>query len=167
MHLAVTRFDNETWRENKEYRSIKKLSGCVYGCPCPISDSFSLHATLVVFEMNNSSNSIEGIGLIKNRPQDAYHKIYQNTSFNRYTYRGNHRIDRTNMKPNEEKLLKMIEKIVFKGKGHVKRGLGISAMPLEKIKDIQIDELPIDVFIKEMLKVHGCTLPSMVHTASK
>mgnify|MGYP006143893555 CR=1 FL=1 len=150
--IAVTRFNHDTWRENHEYRIKKNLRGCVYGCPCPISGSILLYATLVVFEMNNSSNSIEGIGLIENRVHDSYHKIYENVSYNRYTYRGNDRIDRSQMNPNEEELFTIIEKIVFRGYGHVKRGFGISALPLKKIKDVTINDLSIEIFIKEMFE---------------
>ena len=55
-------------------------------------------------EMNNDTNRILGIGLIHNR---TVHKtwIYEDGNYNRNTYIGKRRIDRSEMTEEEEKIM--------------------------------------------------------------
>jgi hypothetical protein len=48
---------------NQENNHIK---GCIYGTPVKIKTSILPDTTLLVIEMNNTKNKIEGIGIIKN-----------------------------------------------------------------------------------------------------
>jgi endonuclease V-like protein UPF0215 family len=65
--------------------------------------------------MNNETNKIEGIGLIRNHlAHDKRHKIYNNNEYNRYIYRGKYWLDgimRTNSKGHEitDKIIQMIK----------------------------------------------------------
>ena len=66
--MVSTRFSNATLGENRAYCSKTGIKGCIYGSPFEMSPNI-LHDSLVfVIEMNNNSNQIEGIGLIRNLP---------------------------------------------------------------------------------------------------
>jgi hypothetical protein len=76
IYLVSTRFNNETWEENSNYR-VKHKINCIYGAPLEFSPHICVDANVFVVEMNNTENKIEGIGLVKNRPcMDKYYKIY-------------------------------------------------------------------------------------------
>jgi hypothetical protein len=134
--ITATRFNNDTWLQNKRYRENHNFSGCIYGVPKLMPESVQKEAKLYVFEMNNSKPcKIMGIGILYNKIKcDKTYNIYDDKNYNRYTYIGKQRIDRNEL--NEESLeeLEKIENIVFKGKDHIKRGQGISCFPQKKLK---------------------------------
>jgi len=133
--IASTRFNNNTWNENLNYRNKIHHDGCIYGCPQSISTKIPEESLLYIFEMNNSLNRIEGIGVIKNKIYyDNYYKIYSDGNYNRFVYRSNYRIDREHLEVNYPDILTLFELILFKGKTHLKRGFGITRVP-EKLID--------------------------------
>ena len=82
--IASSRFNQQTWDENCVYRKEKMLDGCIYGSPCQLSPKILPKSLVFIPEMNNTTNKIEGIGLIKNKPVlDRYYKIYDIGNFNR------------------------------------------------------------------------------------
>ena len=123
--LMVTRFNNETWIENSRWRENNNHKGCIYNSPTVIKENISLQIPIYVIEMNNDENKIMGIGKIKNNISTKRHKIYTDNNYNRYSYLGK-RIDREDIK-NLNKL-EELEKKLFKGKGHLKRGQGITSV---------------------------------------
>jgi hypothetical protein len=134
--LMATRFNNKTWNENVCYRDkiYPNSSGCIYSSPTRIANKIPVDASLFVFEMNNETNKIEGIGLIVNRVHfDKYYAIYDYCNYNRFTYKGKLRIDRRDLNNygdgDGDALLAFFEKILFKGKTHIKRGSGIVSIP--------------------------------------
>lgn len=138
--LASTRFNDETWNENVIYRRINQIDGCIYGTPNPMSDSIPINTNVVICEMNNSCDKIMGLGLIKNYLfVNKYYKIYSKGNYNRYTYKSEYRIDRDDLNDSEKNILNDLETIVFKGKGHLKRGFGITSIPEKKIKQLDYD----------------------------
>jgi hypothetical protein len=165
--LMATRFNNKTWNENVCYRD--KIypngsgSGCIYSSPTRIANKIPVDASLFVFEMNNETNKIEGIGLIVNRVHfDKYYAIYDYCNYNRFTYKGKLRIDRRDLNNYGDGdallLLAFFEKILFKGKTHIKRGSGIVSIP----PSLLIDEVGQDccrnweMKIRHLFKcVHG------------
>jgi hypothetical protein len=104
--------------------------------------------------MNNSTNMIEGIGLIKNKPEmEKYYKVHLDGNTNRYIYIGNYFIDRKTIEDYNPQLIQILELILFKGKSHSKRGAGLTIIPekvlkLDICKDINIKKDIKDVFIK-------------------
>jgi hypothetical protein len=73
---------------------------CIYGTPREISHKkIPLHAKILVIEMNNDENKIEGIGEIVNqtasevyRPNPLpFRKIFSDRNYTRYIYIGNTR----------------------------------------------------------------------------
>ena len=133
--LTCTRFNEETWNENIDYREKLKYDGCIYGVPCPISETIPQKAVLLVLEMNNTKpERIMGIGVIINRLiMKKKHNIYSNNNYNRYTYHNKIRIDRTKLQEDYNEDLELLEKMVFKGKDHMKRGQGITKIPNKKL----------------------------------
>ena len=66
VYLVSTRFNNETWEQNVDFKKKYNYTGCIYGVPNPMSPKIYVDEPVFVVEMNNSQNKIEGIGLIKN-----------------------------------------------------------------------------------------------------
>ena len=138
--LFITHFNNFTYSENKRWRENNNII-TIYNSPIPICKKIKSNKFIFVIEMNNTTNQIEGIGKIKplNR-KDFKYKIYSEQNYNRYTYRGNKRIDRECI---DEDTLKCLEFRLFYGidslkpkhrRGtHLKRGQGIKKVP----KDIE------------------------------
>jgi len=137
----LTRFNNNTWNENVRWREKNDFQGCIYNSPVYIRDQILLMATIYVIEMNNDENKIMGIGKIENKVHtDRKYKIYEERNYNRYTYKGKHRIDRTDI---TSEFLQKLEKRLFKSKSHLKRGQGITIPAPDVNKDYfkNIEEL--------------------------
>lgn len=125
----VTRFNNDTWLENSRWRETVDHTGCIYNTPVYIRDSIPQLIKLYVIEMNNESNQVMGIGRIINRVYaDKKYIIYSDRNYNRYTYQGKQRINRDQIL---EKDLDLLEKRLFKGKNHLKRGQGVTQVPVD------------------------------------
>ena len=131
----VTRFNNSTWNENKRWREINNYDGCIYNSPVYIKEIIPLRIVLYVIEMNNDTNKILGFGKIINKVYtDRKYRVYEERNYNRFTYRGTKRIDIDNIENNEIKAkIQKLEERLFKGKGHLKRGQGITQLP----KDVE------------------------------
>ena len=83
----VTRFNNNTWEENCRWREKNNIPGCVYNSPVHIKEEIPLMITIYVIEMNNNTNKIMGIGVIKNKIRyNLKYKIHKNRYYNRYIY---------------------------------------------------------------------------------
>lgn len=135
--IVTTRFNNQTFKENDVWRRKNKWDGCIYGTPLQIRETFTIGCPLFVIEMNNSENTIEGIGIIKNEIcTDKYYKIYSDGNYNRYTYKSKYRIDREDFLEEDDNFVEILENILFKGKAHCKRGQGITSLPEHKGKKI-------------------------------
>lgn len=129
-YLASTRFNTETWKQNQSWRDSNECIGCVYGSPVRIKDDVPIGANVIVLEMQNDINKIVGIGLIRNNlALDGKYKIYEWGNYNRYTYKGEFRIDRTSCNEEEEKVMAILDQLMFKGSRHLKRGSGITCLP--------------------------------------
>ena len=127
IQLLTTRFNDQTWSENCNYREKCKMNGCIYGSATKIKETIPLNSIVIVVEMNNSKNKIEGISLIRNFNHfDKYYKIYQDGNYNRYIYKSEYRIDRINIDPI---ILHIFDYILFKEKTHLKRGIGLTTIP--------------------------------------
>lgn len=117
----------------------------LYGSMLRMPESTSCHKFLFVLEMNNTIDKIMGIGLVKNRlAKDQDIRIYDNPAFNKYIYKSDFHIPLINTEDNNQyfesihpywiKTMQEIEAIIFKGKGHLKRGGGFSRFPMKSMK---------------------------------
>lgn len=138
MHrIAITRFDNVTYKENRDWCKRYNFQGCIYGTPIKLSESILPDTILFVLEMNNTTNKIMGIGMIKFGANGCSvsskkHKIYSDNNYNRFVYRSDYRIDfNENYCPLRfHKKIQKLEQCLFKGSRHCKRGQGIQLLPI-------------------------------------
>ena len=129
MEIYVTRFNNVTFKENKEWLLKNNENGCIYGTPVKLSTKLLPNSYIIVLEMNNSNNKIEGIGIIKNKlVYNKKYKIYSDNNYNRFIYKSNLYISRASFTSFEESIIKNLEKILFKSYYHCKRGQGIQSI---------------------------------------
>ena len=133
-YIGTTRFSNSTYKENHDWRERFKWEGCIYGCNKKIPQVVPHLAMVYVLEMNNETNEIMGIGLVRNYINPKYRMcIYtSDTNYNRYIYNSSYRKPRAEI---NKKLLLALELIVFKGYGHYKRGQGITTIPWKRFGD--------------------------------
>jgi hypothetical protein len=126
MYLLSSRFTNETFEQNISYRLKHKDFICIYCSPCKISNKIPINSQLIIIEMNNNKNKIEGIGIIRNVIRyDKRRKIYEKDNYNRYIYIGKYRLNRDEISNN---IIEFFDTILFKGKSHSKRGSGITLL---------------------------------------
>lgn len=150
-YLLTSRFNNETWSENQTYRKRHYNIGSIYCTPEKISQSIPLNSIIFVLEMNNDTNKVMGIGMVRNYPIcDKYH-VYNNGNYNRFVYVGKNRISREEMTEDEEDIMKVFDILCFKGNRHMKRGQGLRSFPIDILYRCS-KRLDLVNFISEMFK---------------
>jgi hypothetical protein len=151
-HIIMTsRWNQKTWEENCEYRRMNPQIGCIYCSPTMISQEIPKDATMFILEMNNDINRIMGIGLVRNRHVLNKYFVYDNGRYNRFVYISKTRIDRKDMKPDEEQIMKVFDILCFMGNTHMKRGQGLKAFPREMLYKISQKKDLVE-FITNMFK---------------
>ena len=131
--LAFTHFDSKTYQENRDWCIKNNYGGCIYGTPIRISSSIDPDTTLYVLEMNNTTNRIMGIGVIVPEKHTITRaKIYTDQNYNRFIYNSKLRIDfQKDFVPiSMIKKIVVLERMLFYGSRHCKRGQGIQLLPL-------------------------------------
>ena len=127
--IVSTRFNDFTWNENVNYRSKNNINGCSYGAPYMMSPKIELDSLVFVIEMNNSTNKIEGIGLVRNKASlDKQYNIHSERNYNRYSFHGKYRVSRDEIERTNPQLVVIFDYILFKGYTHLKRGIGFTAV---------------------------------------
>ena len=149
--IMTSRFNNTTWEENVNYRERLNHKGCIYCCPVAVTQKIPYESTMFVLEMNNDTNEIIGIGMVKNRAIRDKYKVYDNRNYNRYVFVGNCRIDRTDMNDDEESVMQLFDRLCFKGNKHMKRGQGLRSFPVELLYELS-KKLDLTKFIVDMFK---------------
>ncbi len=164
-HLASTRFNNTTLKENMDYRvQIREKDPdpnapivAYYGSLIKVHKKISVGAFMFVFEMNNELNRIEGISLVRNTlVLDKRHKIYTNDDYNRYIYRSIYWLSRDQILELDADLVESFDKILFKGKTHMKRACGITVLN-EKLLRTWNKELDVEKDKVRRLFLHTFT----------
>jgi hypothetical protein len=151
IYIVSTRFNQETWQQNVNFRQKYDYNGCIYGIPQPMSPKIPLDSSVLVVEMNNSKNQIEGIGFVKNNLRlDKHYKIYDSGNYNRYIFKGKYRIDREELSSLNNFLVECLDYILFKKKSHLKRGMGFTTIPEKLLKDEKCKDLDIKEEIKSI-----------------
>lgn len=149
--LMTTRFNNNTWSENEKYRQQNNKIGCIYPTPVVNNSKIAPDTILFILEMNNEDNKIMGIGMVRNHIIIKKYRVYSDENYNRYTYIGKTRIDRSDMTEEEETIMKVFDVLCFTGPRHMKRLQGIRAFPMDMLyKCSKIVDL-VD-FIAKMFK---------------
>lgn len=151
--LYTTRFNDATHGELLHFLKSRKKS-CVYAVPMQISARLPCEKILFVLEMNNSQNKIMGIGMIKNHPFLKKYQIFSNHNYNRYSYIGQCRIDKTEMDAKECEVVEALEYFCFKGPTHLKRQQGLTKFPIvllyKWLRVINIMEFIVNMFKRRL-----------------
>jgi hypothetical protein len=106
-----------------------------------------------VIEMNNSTNQIEGVGLIKNKiTTDKSHHVYSCGNYNRYTYTSQYRIDRKDWQERQPVILSLLDLLLFQGKTHLKRGCGFTTIPKKLFQHPTLRDFDAELYIKQSLE---------------
>lgn len=148
--ILTTRFNNETWNINKDYRKTKEVQ-CVYCSPHMACKDIPPSSLLFVLEMNNDENKIKGIGLIRNKFVNYKHEVYDNMAYNRYNYVGHNYISRQDMDVEEQILMKYLDYTCFKGNRHLKRGQGLTRYPIMHLYKWK-DKIDLVNYVRFMFK---------------
>ena len=150
-YIGTTRFSSKTFSENEKWRLKHNWEGCIYGVNKKVSSTIPSNALIYVLEMNNDTNTIEGIGLIRNYINSEYNIcIYKSDlNYNRYVYNSKYRINKKNIK--SQKMMNLLEHIVFTGAGHYKRGQGITTINWKNF-DIATIKI-IKIFFQTLFKL--------------
>lgn len=155
-YLMTTRFTNKSHNEMISYCNKIKGVNCIYGVPKEISNTIPKEAILFVLEMNNETNCIEGVGMVKNNAFPNKYGVYEDGNYNRFSYLGKARIDRSIMTEEEESIMQAFDIICFKGSRHLKRSHGITIFPpdiLDKCREkMDLTEYIINMFKKRINK---------------
>jgi hypothetical protein len=142
--IYTTRFTSDTYYQNMRFKETIGWNGALYSTMLtfPVNTPDKL---LFVLDMNNTTNKIVGIGLVRNvlaKDQDV--NIYANPGFNNYVYKSTYYIPLMHLychgdgsgegKGDDENLwLKYIEdefeSRLFYGKSHSKRGGSFMVFP--------------------------------------
>jgi len=133
LYLLTTRFNNDTYAENLRWRENQMFSGCVYCSSVKTPKHIPQNAGIIVIEMNNTTNNIEGIGILINKIKPDKHVVHADRNYNRYVYKGKIRADRQWLLENNQDLIEKLEILIFKGKDHIKRGVGFTSIPKKKM----------------------------------
>ena len=151
-HVLTSRFNNSTWSENTSFRKRNGKHGCVYCAPITVNHQIPYDSVMFVLEMNNDTNKIMGIGMVRNHPVHNRYNVYQNNNFNRYVYAGKYRIDRSVMTEEEDIIIRAFDILCFTGNTHMKRGQGLTAFPVESLCRCAYNKMDLVDFITDMFK---------------
>ena len=154
VYIMTTRFNNSNCKTNREYIRMKEKMQCIYCSPYQIAREIPLESKIFVLEMNNDTNKIMGIGMIRNHHYNYKFSVYDtNKSYHRFTYVGNYNIRRQEMSVEENVLLQYLDRKCFYGNHHLKRGRGLTQLPCSLQYDL-IHKMNFDVsqFIKTMFQ---------------
>lgn len=124
-YLACTRFNNKTYEENRKFRTTHNEI-TIYGSTLQIRNTYPTGALIFIIEMNNDTNKIEGIGLVKNLLVNKRHCIHENNEYNRYIYKGKYWLSRETIKTLDPEIIEILDTILFTGKSHLKCRIGIT-----------------------------------------
>jgi hypothetical protein len=132
-YILTSRFNTHTWNENANFRKNNGKLGCIYCAPIPITTEIPIDSILFILEMNNDTNKIMGVGMIRNHPICNKYFVYENGNYNRYVYVGKHRIDRSEMSEEEDTIMRVFDILCFTGNKHMKRGHGLKTFPMNML----------------------------------
>ncbi len=159
-YIMTIRYDDKSYKEMLDYSNIfaKKGIKCVYGTGKPISEMVVTDSILFILEMNNTTNKIMAVGMVRNTPQDPASSvgrrifdIHEDGNLNRYVYIGSRRITREEMTVEESEIFLALDYLCFYGSAHMKRCHGITMFPLDVVfKCKHVVDLPL--YIKNMFR---------------
>ena len=134
-------YEKDFYKQHVNTVKIPYTLEWIYNVPISLHVSIN-HKKVYIVEMNNDLNEVLAISSIKNNCYHRRHKIYADTNYNRYSYKG------VRININHSKLIKYktdLEEILFKGSTHQKRGQGIQQISKCNLDKINVDGLYTDI----------------------
>ena len=150
--IITSRFSTATLEENENYRNKHTNIGCIYCTPELIASNIPLDTILFVLEMNNDINKVAGVGLVRNHATSGIHHVYTDGNYNRSVYMGITRIQRKDFTEQEEKVFQVLDKMLFTGTRHMKRGHGLKAFPIKTLYECSEKKIDLVNYISTMFK---------------
>jgi hypothetical protein len=150
-YLLTSRFSNVTIGENAEYRKKNPKLGCIYCSPEPVSMSIPIESIMFILEMNNDTNKIVGVGMVRNHSICGKYHVYNEGNYNRYVYTGKMRVSREEMTEEEDQIMKVFDILCFTGNRHMKRGQGLKSFPTDMLFRCR-QKLDLVNFVSNMFK---------------
>jgi hypothetical protein len=145
--ILTTRFNNKTYEEYETWKNNNNYNGCIYCLRTHISYYNIYDKDYFVLEMNNDINKVMGIGIIKNIASKNKIKLFSNQYINNYCYKGKRFVKiyengKSLLDEETYNIFKLLfENILFKGRGHMKRGQSMTHFPHKKMTKEHIDLL--------------------------
>ena len=81
---------------------------------------------------------------------DRYYTVYKDGNYNRYVYKGNYYLNRDKLLETNEKIVKILDYILFKEKTHLKRGSGFTRIPEKLLKHPICENINIKATLREI-----------------
>jgi len=164
--IGLAKFNSKTLKENRIWKTKKNWTGASYGFQYYIPEKIPYHSYLYIIEMNNDTNKIVGIGFIRNQRRSEWRsKIYNDChDYNRFIIKSKYHRNRDFLIKKNPDIIKFLEKILFKGAGHLKRTSCFS-LTLNKIASSP----PINKITSPKKKVYLCSIcgkPKKDHVCS-
>jgi hypothetical protein len=161
-YIACTRFNNETYNENVSYRK-KYNETVIYGTSTKIRHIYPIGCLIFVAEMNNQTNKVEGIGLIRNNlVNDGYKKLYSNSDYNRYIYKGHYWLSRQDILQFNSEIITILDNILFKGKSNLKRFSGITILTKKLFTNWDYELHILEKYIKDLF-INYCSNQELIN----
>ena len=149
-HLVTIRYTNDTYVEVKKYCETHEKYSWIYSTKYMPKNVEEKNKLMFMIEMNNTTNQITGIGIIKIKLSDIQQQkypIHEVVETNNYQIIATYRKDRSEMNVFEESVMKMLDVICFKNRGNHKNFKGIATFSVDCGFDL------ID-FFTVMMRIH-------------
>ena len=169
---CITRFSDKTWEENTMWRERNDLSkGCIYNTTSPMPISVNTVPNIFMIEMNITTKTIIGVGLVKNQQEIKRNFVYSDNKYNLYSYKSKYHINKSEFLQEEIELLEDLEIVLFTGYCHMIRGIGISKLPNKLIHKIGKNENRIvteypniynEMFLKAFCRKYGKVITNIL-----
>lgn len=164
-YIGLAKFNNNTLKQNRDWKIKKKWKGAVYGFETFPPEFIPLNSWIFIIEMNNETNHIVGIGLIQNtfRPELRSRIYNPNQIYNNYVFKSPYHIQRNILIQKNSKAISFLENILFKGYTHLKRTSCFSLSYKRILITPDINTNIVKIINKKIYKCSICGLPKKGH----
>tara|TARA_B110000285_G_C14986903_1_gene544316 strand:+ start:96 stop:671 length:576 start_codon:yes stop_codon:yes gene_type:complete len=147
--IYTTRFTTDTYFQNQRFKESSQWTGSLYSTMLTFPQN-TPDKMLFILDMNNTTNKVVGIGLVLNHlSKDQSINIYENPSYNNCVYKSKYYIQLIDINQRGgyhefvesswiDFIEKEFEKILFYGKGNLKRGSSFMRFPRKILKEKHI-----------------------------
>lgn len=142
--LMTTRFNTQTFAENRAFIERFTAARAAYGCPMEVANYIPKQTTtLFVLEMHNDWNRIVGVSAVLNQPFAQPLPIYSDNRYNRVAYVSRHHLTRADLErlggDCMKNMLDLLDMVCFYGQTNLKRGNGITLLPPSQLYNLYGD----------------------------